>query len=315
MTDPKIPIQNLVFEGGGVKGSAYVGAVSVLDELGLYEGVRNIAGTSAGSITAALLAVGAGCQGLAETVHETDFRRFIADRGGLFGDIARTLTHHGIHTGDEFVAILKLRIRDYAGDPELTFAGLKSLADANPGRFKNLFVVSSNLTTQCPEVFSYFTRPDMKIWQAVRASISIPIVFVPYYFEGHCYVDGGMAWNYPIDLFDKPCAAFKAAPPESYALQATLGFFLKPEHWGKTCPEWGPDNVETESFKTFVSALSDFLYKAANYEHLNPKDHERTVFIDDLGVSGTSFALPKERVEALIESGRQATRAFFKELK
>ena len=45
-----------VFEGGGVKGIGLVGAVAVAEERG-YQWV-NIAGTSAGAIVAALLAVG-----------------------------------------------------------------------------------------------------------------------------------------------------------------------------------------------------------------------------------------------------------------
>ncbi len=45
-----------VFEGGGVKGIALVGAVSVVEEAG-YSFV-NLAGTSAGAIVATLLAAG-----------------------------------------------------------------------------------------------------------------------------------------------------------------------------------------------------------------------------------------------------------------
>ena len=45
---------DLVFEGGGLKGIALVGAYSVLEERGYRP--QNIAGTSAGAIVAALLA-------------------------------------------------------------------------------------------------------------------------------------------------------------------------------------------------------------------------------------------------------------------
>ncbi len=45
-----------VFQGGGVRGIAFVGAVSALQKWG-YE-FENLAGTSAGAIVAALLAAG-----------------------------------------------------------------------------------------------------------------------------------------------------------------------------------------------------------------------------------------------------------------
>ncbi len=48
-----------VFEGGGVRGIAHVGAICALAEKG-YEWER-VAGTSAGSIIAALLAAGYSC--------------------------------------------------------------------------------------------------------------------------------------------------------------------------------------------------------------------------------------------------------------
>lgn len=98
-------IHHLVFEGGGIKGSAYAGCIAALDKLGLYAPVRQIAGTSAGAITASLLATGAGSAGLLASVETTHFAQFIADKGGWFGDIKRTLTDYGIHTGNEFVTL------------------------------------------------------------------------------------------------------------------------------------------------------------------------------------------------------------------
>ena len=40
--------KNLVFEGGGVKGIAYVGAMEVLDKEGILNNIERVAGTSAG---------------------------------------------------------------------------------------------------------------------------------------------------------------------------------------------------------------------------------------------------------------------------
>ena len=43
--------RNLVFEGGGVKGIAYAGAIGVLEERDILAGIQRVAGTSAGAIT------------------------------------------------------------------------------------------------------------------------------------------------------------------------------------------------------------------------------------------------------------------------
>ena len=65
---------DLVLEGGGVKGIALVGAVSVLQEAG-YTFPR-VAGTSAGSIVGALVASGMPAEQMLEVMRTTDYAKF-----------------------------------------------------------------------------------------------------------------------------------------------------------------------------------------------------------------------------------------------
>jgi predicted acylesterase/phospholipase RssA len=55
----------------------------------------------------------------------------------------------------------------------------RSMGGSTQNRFKDLFIIATDITHQRPEVFSYETTPDWSIWEAVRASMSIPIVFDP----------------------------------------------------------------------------------------------------------------------------------------
>src|SRR5687768_11756983 len=73
-------IDNLVFEGGGVLGATYAGAVEVLEERGVLQRARRVAGTSAGAITATLLAAGADARRFREIVMGTDFGSFLDGR-------------------------------------------------------------------------------------------------------------------------------------------------------------------------------------------------------------------------------------------
>ena len=50
--------RNLVFEGGGVKGIAYLGALEVLTERNIIQQAERIGGTSAGAINAVILGLG-----------------------------------------------------------------------------------------------------------------------------------------------------------------------------------------------------------------------------------------------------------------
>ena len=101
---------DLVLEGGGVKGIGLVGAVLTLHEQGYV--FPRAAGTSAGAITAALVAAlqaaGKPLTLLEGYVNSVDYPRFQAEGWvrralGPVGDIAELLLHMGIHSGDYLV--------------------------------------------------------------------------------------------------------------------------------------------------------------------------------------------------------------------
>ncbi len=69
-----------VFEGGGVKGIAFAGAIAAAErDAGVQEWV-NLAGTSAGSIVAALLVAGYDATGIQKLLADAKYSRF-ADTG------------------------------------------------------------------------------------------------------------------------------------------------------------------------------------------------------------------------------------------
>jgi predicted acylesterase/phospholipase RssA len=76
-------VRNLVFQGGSVKGVSYGGAVGALHkafrkrDLHMHSEILNVAGTSAGAITAVAMAVGANVEELVQTMGTTDFKSFL----------------------------------------------------------------------------------------------------------------------------------------------------------------------------------------------------------------------------------------------
>src|SRR3954447_23935895 len=84
-----------VFEGGGVKGIAFAGAIAAAEKDAGVEEWVNLAGTSAGSIVSALLVAGYDGAGLQKILGEAKYARF-ADTGfggmwlgGLYSAIFR----------------------------------------------------------------------------------------------------------------------------------------------------------------------------------------------------------------------------------
>ncbi|MDC3959066.1 patatin-like phospholipase family protein [Polyangium jinanense] len=313
-------IENLVFEGGGMKGIAYAGAIGELERRGVLGGVTQVAGASAGAITAALLAVGVDAAELEKILRETDFTKFMDGKGWVFGGASRLFEAYGVHPGKTAedwlrnqIAHLTERLTGRA-QPDLTFAELSALATAYPGRARNLYVVTTNLSQRIAEVFSAASRPDVPVYKAVRMSMSIPLFFEAYPFHGDLYVDGGVSWNYPIDLFDGVHKTpVLGADPHAPAVQpATLGFCLgtKAEN-DASLDDWRLPRMDIKDFETYAKALTSFIISSSTLLHLDEAALARTIFIDDAGVATTEFKLSKEMQDKLVANGAAAAKEWF----
>ena len=94
--------RNLVFEGGGVKGIAYVGALEVLEQKGVLRDVKHIGGTSAGAINAVLLGCGYSNKEQLNIMSSLDFKNILDGSWGVMRDTARLINEFGWYKGDFF---------------------------------------------------------------------------------------------------------------------------------------------------------------------------------------------------------------------
>ena len=67
---------------------------------------------------------------------------------------------------------------------------------------KTLIITTSNITTMSTEYMDKSTQPNLPCLTAINMSISIPVVFIPIYYKGCYYADGGLSNNFPIDYLD-----------------------------------------------------------------------------------------------------------------
>tara|TARA_B100001059_G_scaffold24418_2_gene19661 strand:- start:1988 stop:2257 length:270 start_codon:yes stop_codon:yes gene_type:complete len=69
-------IKNLVFEGAGVRGIAYAGAIKELENNKLISQIEKVGSTSAGAITAMMLALGYSSDEIGEIISQTNLSSF-----------------------------------------------------------------------------------------------------------------------------------------------------------------------------------------------------------------------------------------------
>src|SRR5262249_266067 len=129
----------LVLKGGGVKGIAYVGALEVLEEYGYH--FNHFVGTSAGAISAALLAVGYTSEELEHILSKTNFTEF--KDGWLLPSILLLPIYKGLYRGEAFRIWLENHLREkfpeYDRAISIEFKHLNEL----PGSSRRLTIFAS----------------------------------------------------------------------------------------------------------------------------------------------------------------------------
>ena len=191
--------RNFVFEGGGVKGIAYVGALGVLEQRGILKDIKRVGGASAGAIIALLIGLGYSLPELENILTTLDFKNFLDDSWGFLRDAKRIVDEYGLYKGDFFLNWAAEKVREKTGNPNATFEDISRREG-----FQEMYFMGVNLSTGYAKVFSVEKTPGTSVAYAVRISMSIPLFFAAIRFpRGDVYVDGGVIDNYPIKLFDR----------------------------------------------------------------------------------------------------------------
>ncbi len=203
------PPKNLVFKGGGPKGLAYIGALKCLNEQGKLSDLQRVAGTSAGAITASLVAIGYPIDQLEALLTRTDLMSFIDSerlkeiiqikdnytvqvisalrniRERSFGVIHDIQSFIGFCDGEGFRTWLEGEIEKITEKKFLTFGELAQLVKNEPKKYRHLHVYATEMTNQYKHPIYHMSsednnQKDIIISDAIRASMSIPGVFKPH---------------------------------------------------------------------------------------------------------------------------------------
>ncbi len=328
--------RNLVFEGGGVKGIAYIGAMEVLEGRGILQNIRRVGGTSAGAINALLFALNYTNGDTKEIIRGLDFNRFMDDTWGYIMDAIRLFRQFGWYKGDFFRNWISDLIAHRTGNGESTFEDIYNQKDKNG--FREVYIIGTNLSTRFSEVFSHEHSPQMPVADAVRISMSIPLFFRAVRSpRKDVYVDGGVLDNYPVKLFDqekyidmnlraanavardyyqKTNERLKAAgedvSPYVYNKE-TLGFRLDSREEITVFRDHVPPPVhKIGNFLDYTFGLIGTVLESQASLHLHSDDWQRTIYIDTLGVKTTQFDLDNKTKDDLEKSGRENTELYFK---
>jgi NTE family protein len=195
-------IKNLAFSGGSANGIVYVGVYRRLKELDIPQHLHGIAGTSVGSIFATFCALNVSHEYIYEKVMELDTEKVIDDSWGVLRDLDRLDKKLGYCPGDYLREWVEDRLSELTSIKNITFTQLHGIT----GKHLKIVVWNEN-KLQC-EYWDHITQPNMAISFAIRTSTSLPFIFVPQYYNGCIYVDGGIGDTYPLGCFPNDGTTF-----------------------------------------------------------------------------------------------------------
>lgn len=281
-----------VFSGGGIKGFALVGAYEEIEKRG-FRFVR-LAGTSAGSIVAALIAAGYTSKEIYQLLEELDLTKLLDARRSYI-PFARWLFVYwklGLYKGNELEKWLKAK---------LEAKGIKTFSDLPPQALRLIASDISNgeMLVLPDDLKKYGISPgEFSVAKAIRMSCSIPYFFEPVRLRTtdgvNILVDGGVLSNFPIWLFEKE---------DGPKVRPVLGIKLS------------PSNYEHEKHRIgnavqLFAALFETMKDAHDARYISKRHIKNIIFIPTDGIFSIEFQLTHEKRQALYELGREKAKQF-----
>ena len=280
-----IPPYRIALSGGGLKGIAHIGALEVLHERGFLKSVREYIGISAGALICFCLCIGVNLSELRMVISLLDF--------GLLRDInAETILEFpetfGFDSGANLEKLLKTVLRAKRLSPDITFGELEAL-----GLGPRLRIIAMNINTCMPQEFNATVSPDMKVYIAVKGSMSIPIYFSPVLdpSTNQHLTDGGIYVASPF--------RFLTDEERLHTLAISFNNTYKPRNEVKTLPE-------------FLCQL----YYCMDYKNQKDFSSEWNDHILDIScktISPLQFEATPEEKAGLIDSGRESAEEFLRQ--
>ncbi len=200
----------LALSGGGAKGLAHIGVIEALNDYGIK--IDYIAGTSSGSIIAALYASGYNPNEMLQLVNMYKDKIIDLDKSmgfKILGSLFRKkISIRGFIKGDSIEKILQdvLKQKDIQDIADVKLPLAIPAVDLDTGEIA-YFWNKQDRSTLTDDDTSYDDEPSYYVKGAlasiIRASCSVPGIFVPKKIGEDYYIDGGVRVNTPVEVLKK----------------------------------------------------------------------------------------------------------------
>ena len=273
----------LLLGGGAIRGVAYCGTIKYLEEAGIQ--YNTVAGSSVGSLLAALLAIGYNASEISDIMLTVSYE--------LFRDIQIAIgPQFALSKGEVFLDWIRNQIEKKFYGEKYKKGSHKAVTFADLD--KNLVIITTDLSNfECKE-FSKQETPDFEVAKAVRISCGMPGLMKPIEYNNRVLVDGDLQKSAPMWSLSKNLQSDN---------ERIMEFRLEGDFQGNDYNAVEFINaIYSYATKTGTKFLKDLYGCRDKYDY---------VVIDTGDLNIVDFNISNEKRMELIKSGYSQTKAYF----
>jgi len=270
----------LILSGGAEKGIGFLGLIQYLEQYNIISKIETFYGTSIGSIIGLMISIGYTSKELEYIIKRMNIKELLV-RDEL--NLTNFLEKFGFYEPNKIIRLVDLLIKKKTNLEQPTFVELYQKYR------KNLIITGSCINDYKCYYFNWKDNPNMRVLDAIRISISIPILFYPVAYENKLFLDGALYNNYPVQHALK-----------TYKMDEILGCFIN-VHFAE---ENNIDNLDK-----FIKVCIRSLYVKFNFLSLE-LFKECSVILDCEKIYYDFSSM--EEIDNFIRLGYNATEQHFK---
>lgn len=193
----------IALSGGGIRGIAHAGVLKALEDYGIK--IDIIGGTSAGSLVAALYAMGYSPYYIYILFKRYSKELTYISGGPIISGIGNFMMNKknvvkGLKSGKNIETIYN-QIAYKKGIRKISQIKMPLAIPTVDIMNSKEYVITNYIPKGAEDTSQYIT--NITVGKAVRASSSFPAVFMPCEFESHAFMDGGVLDNVPVNEVKK----------------------------------------------------------------------------------------------------------------
>ena len=187
-------ITHLVFGGHALKSLNLCGVLRYIYCYNLDINIRDVAGTSMGSLFALAFALKIPIERLEKIIYDTinnDVNTSINSES-----IINFINNYGFTNSRNYLNEIKNYIKEVYNCNDLSFMELSKKTGIN------LYVSCTKVIDGSNIIFNVDNSPNVSVFDAVSASMCLPLLSNPILIDNYYYIDGFFSNNIPYDIFN-----------------------------------------------------------------------------------------------------------------